>query len=174
MKFTKKLTITALLSAFALLSFVLEGLFPPLFIPGARLGISNVFILLAVIIVGKPYAYAVLIVKVVLGSLFAGNVSSIMYSLPAGTIALTVEIVLLVFAKRLSVVSISTAGSVISLTVQNTVFCLITGGTEYFIYLPYLALIGTVAGVFVGIVVYFAIKFLPKKIYTPNYTEEKV
>ena len=174
MKITKKLTITAVLSAFALLSFVLEGLFPPLFIPGARLGISNVFILIALLIVGKPYAYAVLIVKVILGSLFAGNISSSLYSLPAGVIALTVEMLLITFIKPLSIVSISTAGSVISLIVQNTVFCLVTGGTEYFIYLPYLALIGSVAGAFVGIVVYFAIKFLPKKIYNPNYTEEKV
>ena len=75
---TYKISLCALLSAFALISFVLEGLFPPLFRPGARMGLSNVFILIAIYFLGAKYALAVLVIKTVLGSLFGGNISAIM------------------------------------------------------------------------------------------------
>lgn len=153
-KSTLKLTLTAIFAALGLITFVIEGLLPPLFLPGARLGLSNVFILLAVIFCGWQYGFCVLIVKTVLGSLFAGNISAVMYSLPSGALALTVEIVLLYFAKRISIVSISVAGGVISTVIQNTVFCLVNKTSAYLIYSPYLALIGALSGAVVGFTVY--------------------
>jgi heptaprenyl diphosphate synthase len=154
----KKLTLCALLTAFAILSFTLENLFPPLVLPGARMGISNIFILLSAIYLGAPYGFATLIIKVTLGSLFAGNISAIMYSLPAGIISLSLELLLLTFIKKVSLVSVSIAGSVINVTIQNTVFCLVTGVTEYLGYLPYLALISVISGLIIGFTVYIVIK----------------
>lgn len=171
---TKKLTLCAVFSALALISFILEGLFPPLFIPGARLGVSNVFILLAIFVLGKSYGYVALTVKIVLGSIFAGNPSAMLYSLPAGIISVTIEILFIYRVKKLSVVSISAMGSVINLIVQNTVFCLVTGGTEYFVYLPYLALIGGIAGIFVGFAVYLILRFFPQNIFSLGDTEDKI
>ena len=154
----KKLTLCALLTAFAVLSFTLENLFPPLVLPGARMGISNIFILLSAIYLGAPYGFATLIIKITLGSLFAGNISAIMYSLPAGIISLSLELLLLTFIKKVSLVSVSVAGSVINVTIQNTVFCLVTGVTEYLGYLPYLALISVISGLIIGFTVYIVIK----------------
>lgn len=171
---TKKLTLCAILSALALISFIIEGLFPPLFVPGARLGVSNVFILLAIFILGKSYGYAALLIKILLGSIFSGNVSATLYSLPAGIISITIEILLIYRAKKISVVSISTLGSVLNLIVQNTVFCLVTGGTEYFVYLPYLALIGGIAGIFVGFAVYLILRFPLQKFISLGDTEDKI
>ena len=158
---TFKTTLCALLTAFALITFVLESLFPPLFLPGARMGISNVFILLAAVILGYKYAAAVLIVKTVLGSLFAGNISAVIYSLPSGAIALIIELLLLYFCKNVSVIAVSVLGAVINVTGQNLVFCLVTGTTEYFAFLPYLALISILSGILVGFTVYLAVKKLP-------------
>jgi len=158
---TFKITLCAVLTAFALITFVLEGLFPPLFLPGARMGISNVFILLTAIILGYKYGYAVLIVKTVLGSLFAGNVSAVMYSLPSGAIALALELILLHFCKNVSIISVSVLGAVVNATGQNLVFCLVTGATEYLAFLPYLSLISIVSGIIVGFTVYLAVKKLP-------------
>lgn len=143
------------------MSFLIESLFPPLFIPGARLGISNVFVLFAVIYIGVKEGFAVLIIKILLGSLFTGNISAALYSLPSGIIALSVQVILIVCAKRVSVVAISTLGGTLNLILQNVVFCLIAGGSEYLIYLPYLAAIGALAGAFVGFAVYLIIKTFP-------------
>lgn len=158
---SKKIAITALLTACALIAFSIENLFPPLFIPGARLGLSNIFILLAIFTVGNGYAILVFLIKVVLGSLFAGNISAMLYSLPAGLIALTVQIIVIKTGK-FSVVSASVLGSVINLTLQNIVFCLVTNTLQFLIYSPYLALIGCMAGLVVGLAVFGSLKALPK------------
>lgn len=164
--FTFKACLSALFATMALLSFMLESLVPPIIIPGARLGVSNVFVLLSTITLGAPFGVAVLVIKCVLGSIFAGNPSTIFYSLPAGAIALTFEILLLLFAKRISVVSISVAGGVINNVAQNTVFCLVTKTYEYFLYLPYLALIGALSGAIIGFIVYLLVKKLPTKLFS--------
>ena len=147
---TKKITLTAILSSLATLTFMLESLFPPLFLPGARMGISNIFILLVAYLLGGRYAFFTLAVKTVVGSLFSGNMSSLLYSLPAGAIALCVELTLIYLIKKISTVCVSVAGAVLNTTIQNLTFCLVTGALEYLSYLPYLALISAVSGVIVG------------------------
>ena len=162
---TFKLTLCALLTSLSIIAFTLENLFPPLFLAGARLGISNVFILLSTIVLGVGYGYATLIIKIIVGSLFSGNVSAIMYSLPAGLIALTLEIVIIYFVKSTSIVCTSIFGSVINSCVQNVVFCLVTNTTSYLVYLPYLALISVVTGLIVGFIVYLTLKRFPQKYF---------
>ena len=158
----KKLTLTGVLTALAILSFVLESLFPPLFLPGARLGISNLFILLCLILCGIKYGVISLVVKVLLSSLFSGNLSSILYSLPAGLISLILQAVLLYVVKS-SFIATSVSGAVINTVAQNAVFCLVTQTSEYLYYSPYLALIAIISGLIVGFAVYLTIKILPEK-----------
>lgn len=160
MKTSVKISLCGILSAAALVSFTLESLFPPILLPGARLGLSNVFILLTAILLGGRYACAALVIKTVLGSVFGGNVSAILYSLPSGAVALAAELLLLYFTK-VSVVAISVCGSVINTTLQNLTFCLITDAAEYLAYLPYLSLISLASGLLVGFAVYLAIKKSP-------------
>jgi uncharacterized membrane protein len=112
----------------------------------------------------RTYGYAVLIVKAVLGSVFSGNVSSLLYSLPAGLIALTVEVILLRFDKVFGLVSISVLGAIINLVAQNGVFCLVTGVPEYLAYSPYLSLIGILSGAVIGVTVYLIYNKLPKSV----------
>lgn len=161
----KKLTLCAVLTTFALIAFLLEGLLPPLFLPGARLGLSNVFILLCAYACGGWYAAACLTVKILLGSIFSGNISSIMYSLPAGLISLGLEILLIFGVKKVSLLCTSIVGATVNVTVQNLVFCLVTGYQEYLSFLPYLALTGIIAGAMVGITVYLCLIKLPSKFF---------
>lgn len=160
----KKVAFCGVLTAFASIAFILESLFPPIILPGARMGVSNAFILLATIILGYKYGFISLIVKILIGAIFSGNLSSVMYSLPAGLISLTVQCILLFKVKNVSVIATSIAGAIINTTVQNTVFCLVTNAVEYLYYLPYLALIGVVSGFLVGLIVYFSLKHTPKKL----------
>ena len=160
----KKLTISGIYTGLALITFMLESLFPPLIIPGARLGLSNVFILMIAITVGSPYALFAVVIKGLLGNIFSGNISAVIYSLPAGIISITVQIVLLRFTSKFSITAISAMGSTINIITQTLTFCLITNGIEFLIYLPYLALIGIVSGFAVGFAVYLLIKQLPTAI----------
>lgn len=158
-----KLAFAGIYSALALISFLLENLLPSLILPGARIGVSNIFILLALISIGWQYAIVVLVVKSLLGSLFAGNFSAVLYSLPAGALALAFEILICLFTKKTSIVAVSICGSVINSLTQNTIFCLITKTTEYFAYLPYLSLIAILSGAIIGFVVYLVVKKFPSE-----------
>ncbi|MBQ3116219.1 MAG: Gx transporter family protein, partial [Clostridia bacterium] len=141
-------------------SFVLEGLFPPFVLPGARMGVSNIFILLSAMILGWKYALATFVVKVTLGSLFSGNFLAIIYSLPAGILSLVIELTLIYFIRRVSIVCVSVVGAVVNVTGQNLIFCLITKTPEYLSYLPYLTLTATFAGLTIGFATYLILKKL--------------
>ena len=127
----KKLTLCSIYSALAIISFVIENLFPPLFLPGARMGVSNVFILICLITLGPKYAVISLILKTTLGSIISGNAFAIVYSLPSGLIALTVETLALYLMKKVSILATSIMGAVINTTFQNLTFCIITNTSQY-------------------------------------------
>jgi heptaprenyl diphosphate synthase len=160
---SRKITITAVLSALSTLAFMLESLFPPLIIPGARMGLSNVFILFTVIVVGYRYGFIVMIVKIILGSTFSGNLSAILYSLPAGLMSCAIQVCLVHFTKNVSLLAISVFGAVVNSVIQNVVFCLVTKTWEYLSYVPYLSLVAIISGLIVGFATYLLIKKIPLK-----------
>ena len=164
---TKRITLCALFIASALILHLVESALPPLFAfaPGAKMGLSNLVTLLAVFILGVPESYLVLVVRCVLGSVFGGNLFSLVYSLPAGVIALTVEIVLIKFALgKLSVVSVSFIGAVLHNAVQLAVASIIVK-VNLMPYLPVMLFASCVAGLVVGFVAYFTLKYLPQSVY---------
>ena len=161
----RKITLTAILTAISIIAFTIESLLPPLIIPGAKLGLSNIFILLILLIIGEKYAFISLVIKVILGGLFSGNISTIMYSLPSNLVALFMQIILIIFTRKLSIVTISIIGAIVNVTVQNTIFCLISKTFEFFAYLPYLSLISLFSGLLVGFTVYILINKLPNALF---------
>lgn len=164
MNSVKKLVLSGLLAAFALVAFMLENLFPPLFIVGGRIGIANFFVLIAGIFVGFWYGFDVIIVKAVLGSLLTGNAGAILYSLPAGVIAYAAQMLAILYLPKISVIAASVMGGVINASVQNLAFCLITATPEYIIYIPYLALIGALGGAIIGTATFLTVKYVPPKL----------
>lgn len=159
MKRSLKLALSGILTCLAIISFVIESLFPPIFLAGARIGVSNIFILICLILLGEGYAFTTLILKTVLGSLFAGNVSMLIYSLPSGALALSTEILLLRFVKS-SIVSASISGAVVNSITQTLTFCLITNTFEVLYYLLYSVLISLLSGLTVGLATFFITKRL--------------
>jgi heptaprenyl diphosphate synthase len=161
----KKITALAALAALALITFIIESLLPPalFFAPGTKLGIANIFVFLALIIYGKKEAFAVLLVKCVLGAVFSGNIFSLYYSLIAGTVSLSLAIALFTFAYgKIGVITISVFCAVAHNAAQVAVAAVISR-TPLLItyYLPLASAAGIIAGVVTGICVYLIIKRLP-------------
>lgn len=162
----KKIAVLALFTALGLIVFIIENQFPPLFVPGAKMGLANIFSLAALILYGPIKAFVVLIVRTVLGSLFAGNVSMLLYSLTGGVISLALSAILIYIAyPRVSVLAVSVAAAVLHNIVQNAVFVLVTGTSLMFSYMPYLALIGVLSGAIVGAVVTIIFKKVPESVF---------
>lgn len=162
----KRLATLSLLTAMGLIMFMVENLFPSFFLPGAKMGLSNVFSLLALFLLGPIDAFILVVVRVVLGSMFVGNMSTLMYSLSAGVVSVIASSILveLVYPK-VSIVAISIVSAVLHNLTQNIVFCLVSDTPQMFIYMPWLALLGVLAGIIVGFAVWFILKMVPTRVF---------
>ena len=150
----------------ALIMFMVESLFPPLFVPGAKMGLSNIFSLLAVYLLGPVDALVLVVVRTTLGSMFTGNMSTLLYSMTAGIVSVLVSSLLVEFAyPRVSTVAISVVSAVLHNLTQNLVFCLISDTPEMFSYMPVLALLGVLAGIIVGFGVWFILRSIPVRTF---------
>lgn len=159
---TKRIVLLAVFCAMALTTFMIENLFPPLFVPGAKMGLANVFVLLAILLLSPTDALVVVIVKTTLGCLFA-NPSAIVYSLVAGLCSWLVMVLLVEFLQqKLSVIAISICSAVCHNIAQLLVFCAISQTPQMIFYLPHLTICGVVAGIIVGIAVFAVVKVLSK------------
>lgn len=160
----KKLVILALFTALSLVVFVIENQLPPLGVPGAKLGLANIFSLSALVLYGPVEAVAVVLARTLLGSLITGTVSALVYSLAAGMVAVAVSSLLVcLLLGRVSLVAASVAAAVAHNLTQNLLFVLLNNAPQMLAYLPYLALIGLPSGALVGAVVTLLIKKLPEK-----------
>ena len=108
---TKAITTCAVLAALALALSYLESFFPPLLpLPGVKLGLANIVTVYALYALGASSALAILVVRCLLGSLFAGNASALLFSLLGGLAAMLVMIALHALP-RLSVYGVSVGGA---------------------------------------------------------------
>lgn len=160
----KRIAKISLLCVLSLLAFLIESLLPPLFIPGAKLGLGNVFILVTLVLFGYKESLIVVIAKSLLAGIFGGNPFSIAFSFTAGVVSVTVSYLLLrFFKKELSYPAISSASSVTHNLVQLTVFIIMNDNFSIAIYAPYLTLIGMASGVITGLLAHFLINFFEKR-----------
>ncbi|MEG2158819.1 MAG: Gx transporter family protein, partial [Clostridia bacterium] len=125
---TKKIVTLAMLTAMSLVMFMVESLFPPMFIPGAKMGLSNIFSLLTLVLYGPIEAVIVVVIRTILGSVFTGNISTLLYSLSAGLVSIAVSSLLLILVyPKISIISISVVSAVMHNLTQNVVFCVVSG-----------------------------------------------
>jgi heptaprenyl diphosphate synthase len=121
---TRRITRLGLLSAGAVASYVFEGMIP-VPIPWARIGMSNVFVLIGLFGFGPKDALAIALVRVVAGNLLLGILLSpaFLFSLTGGLTALAVmSLVRARLVPPLSVIGASCAGAVGSNLVQVVLF----------------------------------------------------
>lgn len=162
----KKIAVLALLSGLALVTFLIENLFPSMIIPGARPGLANIFSLAALIMYSPVEAFIVVAVRTLLGSLFAGNLSALLYSFTGGMVSMAVASLLMYTAHpKISVMAISIAAAVAHNITQNTVFVFLSGSVLMFGYMPYLALLGILSGGIVGAVTTIVFRAMPKSVF---------
>ncbi len=169
----KRVALLAVFTALSLIMFMVESLFPPLFLPGAKMGLSNIFSLLALVVLGPIDAVVVVLVRTTLGSMFTGNLSTLVYSMSAGLASMVVSAVLVEFVyPKISIVAVSVVSAVCHNLVQNVVFCLVSNTPEMYSYMPYLAILGVVAGVVVGCAVWLIVRYVPLKTFANSLGEE--
>ena len=141
----------ALLTALALIIFVVELQIPnPFPIPGVKLGLANIITVYAVYHYRAREVFLVVLIRILLGTVFSGNMAAMLYSLAGGMLCLVGMLPLkrLLSEKYLWVLSV--LGAVFHNIGQIAAACLIAGW-GVLAYLPFLLVSGCLAGAFTGV-----------------------
>ena len=155
---TKRLTLMALLCAIALTIFMVEAQLPALVpLPGVKLGLSNIVTVFAVFALGPGEAAAILFVRIFLGAVFSGQMSTILYSGAGGLCAILVTIALRRVLTRKQLWVAGSLGAIAHSCGQMAVAVWITGTVGIAVYLPVMILCSIVTGLFTGLCAQFLV-----------------
>ena len=139
-------------TALALIFSYIETLVPISFgIPGVKLGLANLIIVIALYKIPLREVYVLSIVRVLLSGVLFGNYFSIAYSLAGGLLSLTV-MALLKKAGGFSVIGISIAGVVCHNIGQLVVAMIVVETFAMSYYMPVLLVAGLITGFLIGVV----------------------
>lgn len=158
----RRLTRDALLTTIALTIFMLEAQIPaPVPIPGIKLGLANIVTLWAMSVLGPWDALGILLARVVLGSLFSGQMMTLLYSLAGGLLCWAVGCGL----RRLLDVRQMWLWGILGAMAHNfgqmAVAVALTRTPALLVYLPVLMVTGAAAGAFTGLAAGFLARGLP-------------
>lgn len=148
---TKKLTRMALLTAAALIIFMVEAQLPaPVPIPGVKLGLANVVTVYAMFALSPAQALAILVCRVFLGSVFSGQMMTLFYSLGGGLLCWCVMLFLrrVLTGKQIWVAGVF--GAIAHNFGQILVGIALTRTPGLIVYLPVLMVSGILTGAFTG------------------------
>lgn len=148
--------------AFALILSYVETLIPfAVGIPGIKLGLANLAVVLCLYLLGFKSALLLTIVKAVLSGILFGNLFMIAYSLAGAVLSL---LVMAFFQKKgiFHMPVVSAAGGIMHNMGQLLVayFVVETYGIVY--YMPALIIAGLITGVMIGIVATLVLPYLQK------------
>lgn len=163
---TSKLTIAALMAALALIFSYIEVLIPFNFgIPGIKLGIANLVIIVALYYLGTRYALLINVIRILIGGLLFSGVFGMLYSM-AGALLSMLVMVLVKKCGLFSVTGVSMAGGVAHNLGQLLVAAFLVSNLKIFVYFPVLVISGVVSGAVIGILAYLVLKKLPAAKHT--------
>lgn len=151
---TKRVAYCAMLTALAMIFGYVEALIPfGLGIPGVKLGLANIVIVLALYLLPAYQVFAIQLMRIVLVSFLFGNLSMMLYSLAGGILSFLVMLIV----KRgdaFSITGVSIAGGVSHNIGQLIVAVLVVRNLKIAFYLPVLIMAGLITGCFIGMLAY--------------------
>lgn len=157
---TKRLTTLAMLGAVALVLSWVDSLIPVSgALPGAKLGLANLSVLMGLYLLGAKAGGILCLLKVLLTTLLFGNAYSLLYSLVGGLLSF---LVMLVLKKRCSMVFVSLVGGMFHNLGQLLTAAVLLETPGLMAYFPVLALCGLFAGCAMGLVGSILLKRLSK------------
>lgn len=157
----KKLVTAALFVTTALMLSYIESLFPFFFgVPGMKLGLANLAVVIALYFYGWREALAVNILRILLSGLLFGNLFSVLFSLGGAF----VSFICMAVMKRagLSLYGVSMAGGVFHNIGQLAIAAFLVQTVEVGYYAPFLLIAGLVTGLVIGVISQELLQRLPK------------
>ena len=156
MKSTKKLSILALMTTISLVIFVIESAIPTLVpIPGVKLGLANIITLIFILNKMPKEAAIVLFMRIVLASIFAGQMTSFIFSIAGGVLCLIAMFLIHKIAGNKYIWFTSIIGAIFHNIGQIIAAMFVLSSTYVLYYFPFLLVSGIITGLFTGLCAYF-------------------
>ncbi len=147
----KKVATYGLLVALAFILSYIESLFPlSLAIPGIKLGLANLVVVIALYSMGAVDALLLSLLRILLVGFTFGNLSMMLYSLAGGMLS---WLLMTIFRKTklFSMTGVSIIGGIAHNTGQIGVAILVVETFDIAYYLPFLLIAGVITGAVIGI-----------------------
>ena len=150
----QKMALLGVLTAGAIVIAILESFIPSLGIPGVKLGLANIVILIILYELGIVEAIIVNLVRVVVVGLVRGTFLSMgfLMSITGAVFSLGIMILFYLLIKKFSIIGVSVIGAIFHVFGQILIAMIFLGTTYIVLYLPIIAVSAIITGVFVGIV----------------------
>lgn len=149
---TQRYIFLSLLTSAALILSIIEGMIPlPYIAPGAKLGLSNIVIMTAIVVFGFKDALLIVIIRSILLMLIATNPITFIYSISSGIVStIVMSLSYKYLGNKISLIGISVLGAMAHNTTQVTVAAILFSTINLYYYLPILSLVSIFTGCFVG------------------------
>lgn len=147
----KKIAYLSMFLALALVCSYVETLIPfPIGIPGVKLGLTNIIVILVLYCIGEKEAILISILRIFLSGFMFGNAFAIIYSLAGGILSF-IFMMIMKRTKKFSVITVSVAGG-ISHNIGQMLLASVLIESYYIVsYLPVLLISGTITGFLIGV-----------------------
>ena len=161
----RRVAISALFASLALIFSYIEAILPAApGIPGIKLGIANLVVIIAMYRLDSRYALTINLIRIFLaGFMFSGLYGAI-YSL-CGCILSFAVMCLLKKSDAFSVVGVSMGGGVAHNIGQLCIAAILVSSPQIFYYLPVLIISGTVSGILIGWLGWILLEHIPKRLF---------
>lgn len=160
---TGRITMLGLLTTIALTIFMIESALPALApIPGIKLGLANIVTLFILIRFQVRDAILVLFIRIILASVFAGQMVSFLYSICGGVLCLAVMALVNRVLDKKFIFLTSVFGAIAHNIGQILAAYFVLGMSGVFVYVPFLIISGVVTGLFTGVICYYADRYIPR------------
>lgn len=149
---SRKVAFYGIFASLAIMLGYVEFILPsPVPIPGIKLGLANVIVLIALYFMGNRAALSVSIVRVVISSLLFGGFSGFLYSIAGALVSFSV-MASVKKIKSAGIIGVSIMGGVFHNIAQIAVAAIVLQTSGLLYYIPMLLVSGVLTGIVIGIV----------------------
>lgn len=161
----RRTALYGVLTAAALVCGYLELLIPlPVTVPGVKLGLGNIVILMALERLGARAGLFLMFIKVIASTLLFANLQMLVFSLAGGLLSWAV-MALAVRSGAFSTVATSVLGGLAHNTGQLAAVAVLLSGRVALVNMPVLAVSGVLCGAAVGVAARLVLRALPQEAF---------
>lgn len=161
----RRTALYGVLTAAALVCGYLELLIPlPVTVPGVKLGLGNIVILMALERLGAKAGFFLMLIKVIASMLLFANLQMLVFSLAGGVLSWAV-MALAVRSGAFSTVATSVLGGLAHNAGQLAAVAALLSGRVALVNMPVLAVSGVLCGAAVGVAARLVLRALPQEAF---------